>query len=71
MRVITDNRFLRKICPHCKSVLAVFCKDIKVSDIHHHGYPQWANCSVCGKSIPIELSEIPADWRRKLFEDEY
>ena len=69
MRVIRDNRFLRKVCPRCKSVLAIFCKDINVSEFCHHSYPQWATCSVCGESIPIELSEIPDDWRWILFKD--
>jgi hypothetical protein len=59
MRVLKNNDYLEIECPHCKSELAVFAKDIRCPEIH--GGPS-VICCVCRHSIPIKFSRIPNAW---------
>ena len=66
MKVLNNNDYVKKVCPHCKSTLGIMCEDISYKDISMGMY---VICAVCDRSIDIRDDEIPRRWLPIIFAD--
>lgn len=70
MKIVKNNVFIEVTCPHCKSKLKVFEKDISVNFVFGHGTEIKVICAACDKEIPLQRKQLRAEWQHLLINPE-